>query len=341
VWLGRISYGVYVYHWPLYLWINHNRTGLGPLALTSVRVGATLVAATLSFFLVEEPIRRGRRVRGRLAWIGVPACIVAATVVGGAVTATASAPRIHFAPLAQSPVTLPAPIAPAHDAPPRTVPLRRVLIVGDSAALTLGRGIERWGARNHIAVLNDGKLGCGLLNGAEVRGYWGVETRDADPCRQRANWERVVPTFRPDVVVVLFGAWDVYDASWDHGRTWHAPGTAVWNAHYQPAIEQAGALLRSSGARVLWLAPPCFADTSPTDVTAPVWFSPARAAVIGTVERAAAARDGDIVTEVVHTNGCPVNLTLRPDGVHYSDHGADAIAPAIGTEIRRAHRSAA
>ena len=31
-WLGRVSYGAYVYHWPIYLWLTPERTGLGDLA---------------------------------------------------------------------------------------------------------------------------------------------------------------------------------------------------------------------------------------------------------------------------------------------------------------------
>ena len=27
-WLGRISYGAYLYHWPLFLWITADRIGV-------------------------------------------------------------------------------------------------------------------------------------------------------------------------------------------------------------------------------------------------------------------------------------------------------------------------
>jgi hypothetical protein len=350
--LGRISYGVYVYHWPLFLLLDHQRTGLGPLALTAARLAATFAFSTLSYVALERPIRTRQRLRGRVAWIAVPACLLAASMAGVAVAATAPQPQIHFEPLAQSAMPPIVPTAPPPtsrtaragtpttgaritEAPTAGTPpvVHRVLLVGDSVALTLGRGMQRWGTQHDISVLNYGRLGCGLLNGAEVRGYWGVERRRADPCGLHAQWTSVLRTFRPDVVVVLFGAWDVYDASWDGGRTWFQPGDATWNAHYEQAVTQASATLRSGGARVLWLEPPCYAAATPGSSASSPWYEPSRPAAIGAIEHAVAARDGDGFSDVVHRTGCPVDLQQRPDGVHYSDPGADAVAPLVGTAI--------
>jgi peptidoglycan/LPS O-acetylase OafA/YrhL len=70
VWLGRISYGVYLYHWPIFVVLDERRTGLDPLPLLVVRVMLTLAVAQLSFTFFEQPIRRGRR---RAIDIGRPA----------------------------------------------------------------------------------------------------------------------------------------------------------------------------------------------------------------------------------------------------------------------------
>ncbi len=60
VWLGRISYGIYLWHWPVYRYLHEARLGLswGPTQL--VRVAVTLAAATLSFYLLERPLLRLR-----------------------------------------------------------------------------------------------------------------------------------------------------------------------------------------------------------------------------------------------------------------------------------------
>jgi len=41
---------------------------------------------------------------------------------------------------------------------------------------------------------------------------------------------------------------------------------------------------------------------------------------------------------VVHTFGCPVDLTTRPDGVHFSDPGADAMTAHLAPVMDRALR---
>jgi hypothetical protein len=58
--LGLISYGVYLWHWPISIWVTSQNTGVGGVALFFVRSTVTLAAALASYFLVEQPIRQGR-----------------------------------------------------------------------------------------------------------------------------------------------------------------------------------------------------------------------------------------------------------------------------------------
>jgi len=57
--IGRISYGIYVFHWPIFLWLTEERTDLGMWPLFALRTGLTLVVAIASYNLVEMPVRRG------------------------------------------------------------------------------------------------------------------------------------------------------------------------------------------------------------------------------------------------------------------------------------------
>jgi peptidoglycan/LPS O-acetylase OafA/YrhL len=60
VWLGRISYGIYLWHWPVFRYLHEARLGLswGPTQL--VRIAVTLAAATISYYVVERPMLRLR-----------------------------------------------------------------------------------------------------------------------------------------------------------------------------------------------------------------------------------------------------------------------------------------
>ena len=58
--LGVISYGLYLYHWPIFLAVRPDTTGLAGPALVTVRFGVTALVAVGSYLVIEQPIRRGR-----------------------------------------------------------------------------------------------------------------------------------------------------------------------------------------------------------------------------------------------------------------------------------------
>ena len=56
--VGRVSYGLYLWHWPVFLVINGDRFHLPFVALTVVRITVSGAFAVASFFLVEQPFLR-------------------------------------------------------------------------------------------------------------------------------------------------------------------------------------------------------------------------------------------------------------------------------------------
>ena len=91
VWLGRISYGVYLYHWPVYVIVDERRTDLDGAPLVILRLAITLAIAQASYMLVELPIRRGRSVRLPITFAAAAGVTAALAIVGFAVVPASAA----------------------------------------------------------------------------------------------------------------------------------------------------------------------------------------------------------------------------------------------------------
>ena len=74
---------------------------------------------------------------------------------------------------------------------------------------------------------------------------------------------------------------------------------------------------------MLWLTPPCFAANGGSLDPHAVWYDPARVDVLTRIEHEVAAHNGMAISDIADNSGCPVDFGTRPDGVHYSDSGAD------------------
>lgn len=83
--LGKISYGVYLVHWPVFVIADADRVGFDGAALTALRFAITLAIAVASYFALERPIRRNQRIPFRvtitMAATSTVAVIAAAVLV--------------------------------------------------------------------------------------------------------------------------------------------------------------------------------------------------------------------------------------------------------------------
>ncbi|MGB9344736.1 MAG: acyltransferase [Ilumatobacteraceae bacterium] len=77
-WIGVLSYGLYLWHWPLYVIMSPERMGIDGVGLAVIRIAASFVAAYVSYRIVEDPLRH------RVPWVrGRPGVIVlVASVIG-------------------------------------------------------------------------------------------------------------------------------------------------------------------------------------------------------------------------------------------------------------------
>lgn len=225
--LGLVSYGVYLYHWPIYLWLTPYRTGLGPGALFALQVGLTLVVSVASYGLLEQPIRRGT-LRGPRA---VGLAVAASALVAVAVLATTitpgppgrlvdEAPLVVFAADPDTSVRFAGEVRTASAADPL-----RVLLVGDSVS---------WDAEPAItAALR--ATGAAIVTARNERGF-GLTAGAFD---WRQAWPGLVRDARPELVVAFFGGWD------ERFIVQHGSGA------YDALVDEALAVLRAGGARVL------------------------------------------------------------------------------------------
>ncbi len=172
-WVGMISYGLYLWHWPVYVLMTDITTGLSGLWLLAARLGATLFAATASFYLIERPVRRYRW-RGwpltftMLAAVGITTlAIVVGTASLDAAPATGPAPDYGSVKVV-SPTAAPNPLPAPIDLAPGTVvsaaqPLR-VMTIGDSVMFDAELGIQAsLQATGEATVTTHGFPGWGLL----------------------------------------------------------------------------------------------------------------------------------------------------------------------------------
>ena len=117
LWFGAISYGLYLWHWPIIVWLTPARVGLHGWPLMVLRLGVALVVTMLSYHLVEQPIRRAHWSDKRTAGWVVPALVALGVLtVGATVGAAPSAAQPAAGSRSTEPIPTRPPTTPSLDA---------------------------------------------------------------------------------------------------------------------------------------------------------------------------------------------------------------------------------
>lgn len=342
--LGAISYGVYLWHWPVQIWLTPDRAGVDGLALNAMIVAITLAAAGVSYALVEQPIRRGL-LRGWPARVAAPLGI--ATAVGFLLVATmggVSPP--DYATVAPgtvievegkrgtpSPSTT-APSATSSTAPPAApvgpMPAprpSRVLLVGDSLGASLVDGLQLALEGQGIVFAATVVPGCSTVGGM-VADENGVPIDWSSGCDGIASAQAdAVAREQPDVVLWL-GLWEISHRYVD-GQAYPF-GTAEGDAMLLQQLDAARARLTAGGARLVLLTVAPGAHSDRGDAAATLRQRPPH---LNSLFRTLAARHPESVSVIdAAAMLCPTGdpcpeavdgVRLRPsDGIHFGPDGA-------------------
>jgi len=329
--LGLVSYGVYLWHWPIYIVLDQSRAHLGGWPLLALRCAVTFAVAAVSYRFVEQPIRRGagswptaRRLS--LAFTTAVAVVVAVLLA----TVSAPTPRVVVAdPIRRA--------VPAPRGQKRASRVQRVLVVGNSIALySADEGFKRLRTTPRLDVLNLGRVGCRLLP-EETRSRFpsGQLFEEQGPCND--NWSFAVSAFRPDVAVLLVS--DPTDAEHDINGHWTVPCEAGYDGVLERELRAQIEVLASRGARVV-VTTTAYAGLP---FKSPAWYQ--RNDCQNAIFRRVTASEPRAVLADVAAWICPKpdtncaghldGVVLRPDGVHFRDESARMLAAWVIAQAQR------
>lgn len=275
--IGRRSYGLYLWHWPIFV-VTGARDSVDSLA---VALAATVVVNELSYVLIEQPARRGvigvwwkQRSelsimrRRRVAAVGAMV-VVGLTVTGVRVAGiqardlsidTSNTEVIFVAPTTVPTTTqvgTPTTISDVSTTSTTIATLpRRVVIVGDSQAhalaVNLPKGIEK------TFTISDGSIdGCGIYDrGVGIGGTTGKFRRNFANCVGfEKSWSRSTVKARAQVALVVIGAWEVLDVKVNNFL--FKFGTAPADTFFRTQMLRGIKALRAAGATVALLEVAC------------------------------------------------------------------------------------
>ena len=375
VWIGRRSYGIYLWHWPVILFMDPATGGtLGRWPLVMLQVVVTMAAAEASYRLVETPVRRSTAppVRTVALWSASALVVGAAGIVWLVPPPSRDLDRSDAAfadlddlldmvvddpddlddrsdpdgPTSPAVANVPpqAPDSPDGDGSaasvPATGPARRVLLFGDSAAFTLAEQLElpsdaHWDVQAFVTV------GCPITPGDVFDAGSSRPIPPDDTCGDDwvGLWPDYAAVLEPDIVVVMVGAWEVFDHEVD-GSAVRFPSEA-WSAVVRDAFADAVAGATTAGVPVVVLDVPCMQGGPGSLARA----DPQRVAAVNDVIRSVVddrrTTSNDISIAEISATICPDgdddlsidSVPARYDGVHYTRAGAAVVWPWLFDEL--------
>lgn len=215
VWVGKRSYSLYIWHWPIWIMVDGTSMGGSGAKTWIVRIVLTVIVSMLSYTYVEQPIRNsslsGRKIVSSLG-----------PLAAGAAAVVVIAPPVLPVALGSQPVLLGA----RHPASAASSPGLRIMVTGDSWARNMGYALALADPAHRATIINLGIPGCGLL------------TLQLTGCAtQLQSWAHAEDNNHPDAALLVEG-------TYDQGYTTQYSGTGAvcapaYRARYGKALDTA------------------------------------------------------------------------------------------------------
>jgi peptidoglycan/LPS O-acetylase OafA/YrhL len=208
-WLGELSYGLYLWHWPVAV-VTRRIDGISGPALLLIRLVSTLALGAISWYAVERRALRvpvsallGQAPRRRMLVAGGATLAIIGGLWAGTQAPQLEAPDVVAASLpggGGGSAGVSGPLLPAGTTP-------RVLVIGDSLALDIGEGMERLAGDHQFEVLNLGVAACTLsLDPGKSQAVTDALVPIPNKCLQVLDrFDDAVAEFEPNLVLVIFG----------------------------------------------------------------------------------------------------------------------------------------
>jgi peptidoglycan/LPS O-acetylase OafA/YrhL len=285
--LGRMSYGIYLIHWPVYVWLNESQLKISGFWLLLVRWAVVFALAGILYQVIEKPIRAKSFLKtNRSALIGL-VCSFSVVMVLPLLFLKNPSQRISteveilstvstsevVSTLTPSTATSLVPEVTTTVAPPlvdRSLPIN-VLVLGDSSAENIAKALDV-GSDGNLGVISAGVLGCPLVKVDLV--YRRVdENQSTDYCPDNRE---IVRTYvnQIDAVLLVGSVANQWAYELIEGGPKVEVGTTQWVQNLDEFLWSIGEVIAERGLQVLVLESPIVRDDAkmngdtPSDIQA-------------------------------------------------------------------------
>jgi hypothetical protein len=250
-WLGGISYGIYLWHWPIFLVLNGQRTGWHGLSLFALRCAVTLAISVVSWWAIEQPVRKWRPMQVPLLPL---AGAIAATAAAVTLLVVPVVPKAGVSALDASlpPGVLPVAVvspSPAESVRPARAITKRdprrpftVSVFGDSIGWTMMHFLP---ATPGFQFVDHTVIGCSLVRGGPYS-YLGQALDQKSECESwPGRWTSQIAADQPDAVLLVIGRWETVNRV-NEGR-WTHIGDPAFDSYISAELRRAVDILSFSG----------------------------------------------------------------------------------------------